>query len=183
MSGYRSLDRTNAADWEAISAAHVHHYRLAGPYRIMDQLRLLRELALGFPCDQLQHALIAATLARSAGADDETVVVALCHDVGKTLSVPNHAAIGAELLKPYVSEQHYLAVLHHQDFQGRYYYHHFGAPNDLRDAYRGESWYGLAEKLVDQWDMPAFDPDFVVDPLESFEPAVVSIFSTPRFVR
>jgi predicted HD phosphohydrolase len=123
-----------------------------------------------------------ATLARKAGADEETVVAALLHDIGKTLSVANHAAIGAELLKPYVSEDIYLAIRHHQEFQGRYYYRHLGLPTDLRDAHVGASWYGLAEKLVDEWDMIAFDPDFAVDPLESFEPALVRIFSVPRMM-
>jgi hypothetical protein len=30
--------------------------------------------------------------------------------------------------------------------------------------------------------MPAFDPDFAVDPLESFEPMVIKLFSTPRIL-
>ena len=182
MSGYTRLDQSNAADWAEICAAHVQHYASGAPLRIMDQLRGLADLGLGFPCDQLQHSLMTGTLARAAGSDDETVVAALCHDLGKTLSVPNHAAIGAELLRPYVSEDHYRAILHHQEFQGLYYFNHFGQPTDLRDAYRDESWYALAEALVDEWDMPAFDPDFAVDPLESFEPAVIRIFSAPQMM-
>jgi len=182
MSGYTRLDRATEADCARVLAAHANHYVSTAPLRIMDQLRSLDQLSLGFPCDQLQHALMTATLARAAGADDETVVCALCHDLGKTLSVPNHAAIGAELLRPYVSEGHYLAVLHHQEFQSTHYNHLMGQPTNLRDPYHEESWYALAETLVDKWDMPAFDPDFAADPLESFEPAVIRIFSAPRFM-
>ena len=51
---------------------------------------------------------------------------------------------------------------------------------EARERFRGESWFGLAEKLVDDWDAPAFDPAFDVDPLESFEPEVTRVFSNPR---
>lgn len=182
MMSFVRLDESTLADWMKIRIAHERHYGSTAPLRVIDQLRRLAELDLGFACDQLQHSLMTATLARAAGADEETVVVALCHDIGKTLSVPNHAGIGAELLKPYVSEDHYQAIMHHQEFQGRYYYNHLGLPTDLRDAHIGASWYGLAEKLVDEWDMIAFDPDFAADPLESFEPAITKIFSAPRFL-
>jgi len=182
MKGYTRLDQSDAGDWELIREDHLAHIRSVAPLRIMDQLRGLGDLCLGFPCDQLQHSLMTATLARAAGADDETVVTALCHDLGKIVSVPNHAAIGAEMLKPYVSADHYQAVLHHQEFQGLYYHGFIGLPTNLRDAYRAESWYSLAEELVDQWDMPAFDPEFAADPLESFEPEVIKVFSSPQWM-
>ncbi len=38
----------------------------------------------GEPVDQLQHALQCAALARAAGADDEPVVAALLHDIGRS---------------------------------------------------------------------------------------------------
>lgn len=182
MTGFTRLDRSTAEHWADISAAHLAHYQRGAPIRIMDHLRSLGDLGLGFPCDQLHHSLMTATLARQAGASDEHVVVALCHDIGKTLSVPNHAGIGAAFMKPYVSADSYEAILHHQEFQGAYYFQHFGSPTDLRDQYRATSWFALAERLVDEWDMPAFDPDFTVDPLESFEPELLRLFSTPRMM-
>lgn len=182
MSNFTRLDRSGAEDWKRIQDSHREYFGSVAPLRIMDQLRSLRELQVGFPCDQLQHSLMTATLARVAGADEEMVVVALCHDIGKAISLANHAAIGAEVLKPYVSDDHYQLILHHQEFQGRYYFNFFGESIALRDVYREESWYPLAERLVDEWDMVAFDPDFAVDPLESFEPAVIRIFSAPRMM-
>jgi predicted HD phosphohydrolase len=47
------------------------------------------------------------------------VFAALCHDVGKAISVPNHPAIAAEILKPYVRPEVYEMIRVHQDFQGR----------------------------------------------------------------
>jgi hypothetical protein len=95
------------------------------------------------------------------------------------MSIPNHGPIAAEMLKPYVSDDIYHAIYWHQDFQGEYYYEFLGKVAN-RERFRNEPWFGMAEKLVDRWDAPAFDPSFDIDPLESFEPEVVQIFSNPK---
>ena len=92
----------------------------------------------GFATDQLTHCLQTATLAERAGADDEVVVAALCHDIGKAVSVPNHPRIAAEILRPYVRDEVYKMILVHQDFQGRHYYHHFGGDPNAREKHRDE---------------------------------------------
>ena len=51
-------------------------------------------------------------------------------------------------------------ILAHQDFQGRHYYEHFDLDPNLRDQYRGEPWYALAEQFADEWDQTSFDPDY-----------------------
>ncbi len=56
----------------------------------------------GFAVDQLTHVCQTAARAERAGADDEVVVAALCHDIAKAVSEPNHPAVAAALLKPYV---------------------------------------------------------------------------------
>ena len=53
----------------------------------------------------------------------------------------------------------------------------------MREDFKQESWHALAVKLVDRWDAPAFDPDFEVDSLESFEPLLEKFFSQPNKVR
>ena len=170
-----------AEDWAVIGAAHQEHF--AGtPARMMDMLKSLQDVTVGFACDQLQHSLMTGTLARRDGASDEEVVIALLHDIGKAVNIPNHGAIGAELMRPYISEDAYHAIYHHQKFQGRYYYEYMGESAHLREDFKEESWYDLAEKLVDRWDAPAFDPDFEVDSLESFEPLIQKIFASPSRV-
>lgn len=171
-----------AEHWMVIGKEHQDHYKTTAPLRIMQHLRDLGELTLGFGCDQLQHSLMTATLARRAGASDEEIVAALCHDIGKTMSVPNHGAIAAEILKPYVNDDLYHVIKYHQDFQGAYYYSYMGRSTTLREDHKDESWYPLACKLVDEWDAPAFDPDFEVDSLESFEPEVLRVFGTPKMM-
>jgi predicted HD phosphohydrolase len=167
-------------DWEQISAAHGVHQREAAPAQIMDCLARLGAMKLGFAADQLTHSLMTATLARRAGANDEEVVAALCHDIGKLFSIPNHGPISAELLKPYVSDGLYQAIYWHQDFQGAHYFAFVGKDPKARERFRGEPWFAIAEKLVDEWDAPAFDPEFAVDPLESFAPEVQRVFCQPK---
>ncbi len=167
-------------DWAAISRAHFEHQREEAPRQIMDSLARLGALQLGFAADQLTHSLMAATLARRAGASDEEVVAALCHDVGKLFSVPNHGPIAAEMLKPYVSEDIYHAIYWHQDFQGEHYFEFLGKDPGGRERFRGEPWFAFAQMLVDEWDAPAFDPEFDADPLESFGPELARVFSQPH---
>ena len=166
-------------DWSHIAQEHMKHQVSAAPQQIMESLRRLEAIEVGFGANQLAHSLMTATLAPSWRASDEEVVAALCHDIGKLMSIPNHVAIAAEILKPYVSDDLYHAVKWHQDFQGRYYYEYLGKSKDMRERFRDEPWFATAEKLVDRWDAPAFDPDFKADSLESFEPLVTSVFSKP----
>jgi len=176
---FRRMQEGTAADWGIIAREHMVHQKTAAPMQIMDTMRRLENIVVGFAADQLTHCLMTATLARRANATDEEVVAALCHDIGKVLSIPNHGPIAAETLKSYVSDGVYHTIYWHQHFQGQYYYNHLGKPTDLRQQFKDEPWYGFACKLVDEWDAPAFDPDFAVDSLDSFEPAVVKIFSNP----
>ncbi len=177
---FTAMSRGTAEDWAHVAAEHGKHQKSAAARQIMEGLQRLEGIEVGFAASQLAHSLMAGTLARRSGAGDEEVVAALCHDIGKLFSIPNHGPIAAEMLKPYVSEEIYQAVYWHQDFQGRYYYQHLGRDPEARKRFEGEPWYAFAEKLVDEWDAPAFDPDFPVDPLESFEPEVSRVFSNPR---
>merc|ERR1711874_710248 len=52
-----------------------------------------------------QHNLQSATRAMRDGADKETIVCALFHDVGELLSPRCHGEIAASLLRPYISDK------------------------------------------------------------------------------
>ncbi len=177
---FTDMREGTAEDWAHIAAEHKRHQSSAAARQIMESLKRLEAIEVGFGANQLQHSLMAGTLARRAGASDEEVVAALCHDIGKLFSIPNHGPIAAEMLKPYVSDDIYQAVYWHQQFQGRYYFEHLGLDPEGRQRFAGESWYAFAERLVDEWDAPAFDPGFDADPLESFEPEVARVFGSPK---
>ena len=67
-------------DWKIIGAAHKQDFGNTAD-RFIAMLRQLQDTTLGFACDQLQHALMCATLARRSGASTEHIVIALCHDI------------------------------------------------------------------------------------------------------
>jgi predicted HD phosphohydrolase len=172
---FTRMDESDRTQWMVIGKATMD-LQAEVPKRILSMLEQLRGLHAGFGVDQLHHALQTATMAKRANAADEVVLAALCHDVGKVISIPNHAAIAAELLKPYVSASVYQVLRTHQEFQGRHYFAHFGMSSTLRDKYRDEPWYALAEQFTDEWDQAAFDPSYQVLPLSEFTPLIQQFF-------
>jgi len=176
---FTSMDVSTEDQWAVIGAETANHQgRVAD--RVLAMLESLSEVVDGFAVDQLTHSLQTATRAERAGADEELVVASLCHDIGKAVSVPNHPRIAAEILRPYVRPDVTAAILAHQDFQGRHYYQHFNMDPNMRDRYRGEPWFGLAERFADEWDQNSFDPDYPTEPLSHFEPKVRAVFGNPH---
>jgi predicted HD phosphohydrolase len=176
---FTRMDESSAEQWAVIGAETMQHQGRVAE-RVLAMLRSLADVTDGFAVDQLTHCLQTATRAERAGADDEVVVASLCHDVGKAVSVFNHPAIAAEILRPYVRPDVYWMILVHQDFQGRHYYHHFGGDPNAREQYRGHPAFELAERFADEWDQTAFDPDYDTLPLEHFEERVRALFAKPQ---
>ena len=174
------MDESTAEEWAVIGKETSRNQGRVAE-RVLGLLRSLSDITDGFATDQLTHCLQTATLAQQAGADDEMVVASLCHDIGKAISVPNHGAIAAERLKPYVRPDVYHSIKHHQDFQGRHYYNHFGMSTELREQYRDQPWFALCEQFTDDWDQVAFDPNGHTESLEHFEPLVREVFAKPRY--
>jgi predicted HD phosphohydrolase len=176
------MDESTAEQWAVIGSESAKNQpRVAD--RVLGMLRSLEEITDGFATNQLVHSLQTATRAERAGADDEVVVASLCHDIGKAVSVPNHPAIAAAILRPYVRPEVYDMIRTHQDFQGRHYYHHFGGDPNARDQHRAEldqATFALAERFADEWDQTSFDPDYDTLPLEHFEERVRQIFGQAK---
>lgn len=176
---FTRMDESTQEQWAVIGAETMANQgRVADA--ILAMLRSLQSITDGFATDQLTHCLQTATRAERAGASQEMVVASLCHDIGKAISVPNHPAIAAEILKSYVSEDVFNVIRTHQDFQGRHYYAHFGKDTNARDQYVGQPWYPMGEQFADEWDQTSFDPDYDTLPLEHFEPAVRAVFGSPH---
>jgi predicted HD phosphohydrolase len=176
---FHRMDESTAEQWDRIAHESVDAWALV-PQRILGLLRSLRSVEVGFAVDQMQHALQTASRAERAGADDEVVVAALCHDIGKAISEPNHPAVAAALLEPFVRDEVSWMVRVHQDFQGRHYYRYLGKDPDAREQHRHHPAYALAEQFADEWDQVAFDPDYPSFPLEHFEPLIQRIFAAPQ---
>ena len=125
------------------------------------------------------HCLQSATLAYEDGADEETIVAALLHDVGDNVASmmsEDHAEVAAKILRPFVSEKTHWVVQHHGIFQSYYYLHHFGGDRNLRDKFKDGPHYQDCVDFCHKYDQVAFDPCYEAKPLEFFEPMVRRIF-------
>jgi predicted HD phosphohydrolase len=177
---FTRMDQLHAdsEDVRIIGAALIER-QTAMPGVIKALLRQLEDHLDGFPVNQLEHSLQTATRALRGGASEEMIVAALCHDIGKAISDANHAAVSAEILKSYVSEDTYEIIRTHQDFQGKYIYAFMGKDPDARRRYADLPWYSLACRFSDAWDQTAFDPDYKSLPLAHFEPMIDRLFARP----
>jgi predicted HD phosphohydrolase len=177
---FTRMDESSTAEWQAIGS-EVAKRQATMPQTIKSMLSQLEAQTDGFEVNQLVHSLQTATRALRAGASEELTVAALCHDIGKVISVANHPAIAAEILRPYVSEETYQIIRTHQDFQGRHYYALMGKDPDARSQYASESWFELAQKFTDEWDQTSFDPKHETLPLDYFEPMIERVFGKKLF--
>src|SRR5215207_9498047 len=146
------------------------------PDAIIGALRKLDHSLEGYPVTRLGHSLQSATRAMRDGADDELIVAALLHDIGDELAPYNHAAIAADILRPYVRPEVTWIVEQHGLFQAYYYVHHLGGNRNARDKFRGHRWYEACESFCADWDQCSFDPGYAAEPLATFEPLVREIF-------
>jgi hypothetical protein len=76
--------------------------------------RRMHQPKFGLPFAAAHHGVQCATLARKAGADEETVLACLLHDIAMALMRPDHGWWGAQLVAPYVSERISWAIRYHQ---------------------------------------------------------------------
>jgi predicted HD phosphohydrolase len=148
---FTRMDHSRREEWDHIALQSVEAWALV-PDRILTTLRSLQHITVGFSVDQFTHAPQTATRAERAGAADDVIVGSLCHDIAKAISEPNHPAVAADLLEPYISDTVAWMVRVHQDFQGRHYYAHLGKDPDARTQHRNHPAYELAERFADEWD-------------------------------
>jgi predicted HD phosphohydrolase len=144
--------------------------------RMLALLKGLVDLPLGHRIDPFQHCLQAATRALRDGADEETVVCALFHDVADYYSTENHAAVAAELLRPYISRDNHWMVAMHGEFQ-LYHKAHLGMGRNARERYRGQPCFERTALFCERWDQASFDPAYGTLGLDAFEPMVRRILA------
>lgn len=168
---FRAMAEGTEEDWKIIGSEYMK-FANGLVDRVLTHLRLLDGDFGGFAVDRLTHSLQTATRAHRAGKDEEYVVCALLHDIGDVLGTYNHGAVAAAILKPFVNEANRWMLENHTDFQGYYYYEHVGLDKNRRDQYKDSPYYEHTREFIDEYDMPAFDPDYPTMTLEEFEPMV-----------
>jgi predicted HD phosphohydrolase len=126
----------------------------------------------GYAVTPMHHALQTATRAASDGADDEMVFAALFHDIADRISPINHAAVGAEILRPFIGPRTHWILVHHAIFQGYYYWEHIGKDRHARERYRTHPHFEACAEFCERWDSISFDPDYPTMPVEEFMPLI-----------
>ena len=163
------------ADYE-LASKHDAEIVAGTAGRVIEWLQLL-DGDSPYQISRLGHSLQTATRAERDGADDETVVCALLHDIGDVLAPANHSQVAAALLRPYVSEKNHWIIEHHGLFQGYYYFHHFGLDRNVRERYKDHPYYDACVEFCARWDQTSFDPDYDTLPLEHFVLRVEALFA------
>ncbi|MBI3899300.1 MAG: HD domain-containing protein [Gammaproteobacteria bacterium] len=173
---FTRFDESTVEDWQQIDTLCADYERGLAD-RVLRSLQLLQGNELGMPIDRLQHSLQTATRAAEDGADEETVVCALLHDIGDDLSPYNHGELAAAILKPYVSADNHWLVSKHGVFQGYYYFHFVGRDRNERDRYRDHPAFEHTARFCERWDQTSFDRHYPTLSLADFVPMVRRLFN------
>ena len=146
------------------------------PDMLLALLKQMQGDRMGYQVDRYTHSLQSATRAKRDGADEETIVCALLHDIGDILAPDNHSEVAAAILRPYVSERNYWIIRYHGLFQGYYYFEKINKDRNARDRYKKHLHYQACIDFCRKWDQCSFDPNYDTLPLENFEPMLKRVF-------
>ena len=173
-----ALDDFRAADWALLDAQRAPYYAEQQASQVLRLLTCSRDDAsFGYRVNNYRHCLQAATLVLRDGLDEETVVVALLHDVGFIVCPSSHGEFAAALLGAYVSAANHWMLRHHTAFQLFHCHEHPHGDRDARERWRGHAHFEWTARFIERYDQNAIDPAFVEAPLEVFEPLVRRLFA------
>ena len=133
---YVRMDEGTVEDY-ALAMTLARPFMAATPERLLAFMETLHHTFPGGRIDRYAHCLQTATRAEDAGECEEIIVAGLLHDIGDSLAPHNHAVLGAEVLRPFVSRHTYWMLRHHDVFQGYYFWDKIGLDKDARDRHRG----------------------------------------------
>ena len=172
-----SLEQMTCDDWQFLDDQRAIYMATEKPKQALDMLLAQRGApSFGYQISNFEHCLQAATMAMNDGQDEETIVVALFHDIGFTVCNETHGDFAAELLRPYVDDRHIWTLRRHMYFQ----YKHCPGINDIDydfcDRWRGHDNYAWAEEFVRRYDIEAINANYQNAPLSEFIPLVESVF-------
>ena len=173
---YVRMDEGTVEDY-ALAAALAKPFMAATPERLLAFMESLHYTFPGGQIDRYAHCLQTATRAEDAGECEEIIVAGLLHDIGDSLAPHNHADVGADILRPYVSRHTYWMLKHHGVFQGYYFWDKIGKDKDERERFVGHPAYEMTVRFTGDYDQMAFDPSYETRPIEYFEPMVKRIFA------
>ena len=169
-----------AQDYQFLHVLENDYIR-ALPDRLLLALERLGDSIQGYKVSRLHHSLQSASLAEADGADIETIVATLVHDLGDELAPDNHSQLAAAIVRPYVRAELTWIIEMHGLFQMKYYAHFYGRDPHGHLAYKDHPWYASCWRFCERYDQAAFDPATPTQPLSHFEPMLREVFSRKPF--
>lgn len=175
---FTKMENGTAEEYSFLSTLYAK-CRKNVPDMLLALLKQMQGDRMGYQVDRYTHSLQSATRAERDGADEETIVCALLHDIGDILAPDNHSEVAAAILRPYVSERNYWIIKYHGLFQGYYYFEKINKDRNARDRYKEHLHYQACIDFCHKWDQCSFDPNHDTLPLENFEPMLKRVFQQP----
>ena len=169
-----------AQDYQFLHVLENDYIR-ALPDRLLLALERLGDSIQGYKVSRLHHSLQSASLAEADGADIETIVATLVHDLGDELAPDNHSQLAVAIVRPYVRAEVTWIIEMHGLFQMKYYAHFYGRDPHGHLAYKDHPWYASCWRFCERYDQAAFDPATPTQPLSHFEPMLREVFSRKPF--
>jgi predicted HD phosphohydrolase len=178
------LDAFTAEDWRLLDRQRVLY---DAEQRAAQALRMLAAMAddtsFGYAINNYRHCLQSATMVMRDGHAEETIVVALFHDLGFIACPETHGAFAAALLGPVISDQNIWMLRHHDIFQGHHVHDHPDIDSDERERWRGHAHFDWTAEYVARYDQNAISASYDAAPLEAFVPIVHRVFARPPKTR
>jgi predicted HD phosphohydrolase len=196
-----SFEQMSRADWQEFTRRRAAHpfpqpgtyalqllHAFVAPDRGAYLLELLRSFdkptdflmeTTGWPITNYRHMLQMASRAQRDGADEESVVCALLHDVTDLWDDDEvHPSLSAALLQTFVSEENFWILKNHGLPLFWYLRNHpaVSDPHFFDREYVSHPYYANAKRFA-KWDQSSFDPTYNDLPLSFFEPMVKRVFS------
>jgi predicted HD phosphohydrolase len=172
------LDDFTAEDWRLMAPQRRAFYADHQADHVLAMMALEKDHnSFGYLLNNYQHGLQTATMMLQAGHDEETVVVALIHDIGFLSCPETHGNFAAALLSSHISERNRWMLTQHQVFQQIHLKGYPGIDMHAREKWRGHPHFEWTAEFVEKFDQVAIDPRQEIMPIEAFVPLVHRVFA------
>lgn len=178
---FHSLVDGTHAEYVAMGKVYKARVDAVAPQTLLRMFDAQRGDLLGQPIDLHDHGLQTASRALRGGESEELVVVSLIHDLTESVLSKNHGAVMAALLAPWISPQSQWLLEHHEEFQGKYYFHHFGVDPNLRDRWAEHPHFNHTVRWCEEYDQASFDPTYPALPLTVFVPMLERVLNKSAY--
>ena len=180
-----SLEDYRAADWALLNGQKPTYFAEEQAKQALELLSASKDApTYGYEINNYQHCLQSATMALRDGCDEETLVVALFHDIGFIVCPNSHGEFSAAMLAPYISEANHWMLVRHAIFQQRHF-NEYPDPVDRTECerWRGHPHFEWTGHFVENYDQNAIQIDYDNAPIEVFVPMVHRLFARePRTI-